>query len=107
MREKDKVTKQTLAPLFENDLNALKREAACDTLKSNKRMSEMQFEFMSSHLAELQNSLTANDDCQLTPVYMDFHGIHSAISGCLNSYKQLEPPEINRKTLLPGEIEPD
>jgi hypothetical protein len=70
-------------------------------------MSEMQFEYMSSHLASLQNSLTANDECQLTPVYMDFHGIHSAISGSLNGYKPLEPLEVNRRTLMPGEIEPD
>jgi len=37
LKEQDRVTlSKTLAPLFEADLNALKREAACDTLKSNK-----------------------------------------------------------------------
>jgi hypothetical protein len=52
MKEKDKVTKQhTLAPLFQADLNALKREAACDTLKSNSKMREMQYDFMSDQLS--------------------------------------------------------
>jgi hypothetical protein len=42
MREQDKVTKErTLAPLFEFDLNALKRQAACDALRNHEGMRNM------------------------------------------------------------------
>lgn len=54
MRETEKITKErTLAPLYEFDLDALKREAACDALKSNKGMQEMQYDLMHSQLDSL------------------------------------------------------
>jgi hypothetical protein len=49
----------------------------------------------------------ANDECQLTPAYMDFLGFHSPISGILNDYKLIQPLEVNRRALMPGELEPD
>lgn len=96
MREQDKVSlERTLAPLYKFDLDALKRQAACDSLKLDKGMRSMQYELMKKQLDSLQESLTTDSAVTLAPVFMEASEVHSNTSGLFVGFNFTEPPEVS------------
>ena len=65
MREQERVTKQTLEPLFTFDLDTLKRQAACDALKCSEGMQTMKAELMQAQFDSLETLLTADSAIEL------------------------------------------